>query len=251
MEKNSDQSAVSFHSKFIYCCMKIIYILCLNFSFLKCFSQDKNAFYALDSNWQQTTLDSSKYIFWIHQIEDGNWQWDYYYSWGPLLKTETYMDHDGTTLNGRFCLYNKNGNLDSTGIFDHGKKNGSFYKCKSYSEDSIRYITEYLYEEDSLIKRTDLRGDSIPKIEKDTINNKDSEFPGGIEKWKQYLIKNLVFPERALRKNIQGQVRIAFNIDEDGNVLHPFIQKSREYSLDQESLRIIRNSGKWIPALRN
>src|SRR4029077_20571020 len=92
--------------------------------FLTAAAQDKNQFYALDAKMNQTVLDSSKYILWIHETENSRWQWDYYYTWGPLVKSTRFVDHDGTVPDGRFCIYNKQGNLDSTGIFDHGKKNG-------------------------------------------------------------------------------------------------------------------------------
>ena len=44
------------------------------------------------------------------------------------------------------------GNLDSTGVFDHGKKNGSFFKFKTYPGDSIVIIWQNDYIEDSLVK---------------------------------------------------------------------------------------------------
>ena len=42
-------------------------------------------------------------------------------------------------------MYNTIGNLDSTGIFDHGKKNGSFYKYKSITEQIVQVIKQYDY----------------------------------------------------------------------------------------------------------
>ena len=40
-------------------------------------------------------------------------------------------------------------------------------------------------------------------------------------------------------------------VDKEGNITDPYIQKSLEYSLDQESLGLINNSGKWDPATKN
>ncbi len=104
----------------------------------------------------QTVLDSSKYILWIHEKDSAKWQWDYYYSWGSLVKSTTYSDHDGTVLNGRFCIYNNFGNLDSTGVYENGKKNGLFIKLRSLSKDSIEFLRQYEYEQDSLVRFTDL-----------------------------------------------------------------------------------------------
>jgi len=72
-----------------------------------------------------------------------------------------------------------------------------------------------------------------------------------VSQWQQYVVKNLRYPERAKTKEIQGQVRIFFKVDKEGNITDPYIQKSLEYSLDQETLRIILQSGKWDPAIKN
>ncbi len=228
--------------------MKRILLIFFTISFSTVSAQDKNQFYALDSKMNQTVLDSSKYILWIHKMDSANWQWDYYYTWGPLVKSTTYADHDGTIKNGRFCIYNTKGNLDSTGIYDHGKKNGSFYKLRTYSKDSIVFVWQSDYLNDSLVKSVDLLAEGGKNKKSDTAGEKESEFPGGIEQWQRYLSKNLNYPERAVNKEIQGQVRICFMVDKEGNVSDPYIQKSVEYSLDQETIRIIKNSGRWDPA---
>jgi len=198
----------------------------------------------------QTELKSSKFILWVHENEDKNWQWDYYFTWGPLIKSQQFADHDGTLLNGRSSLYNSMGNLDSTGVFDHGKKNGSFFKYQSFTKDSFRIVKKYDYLRDSLVKMMDVKPEN--KNEKlDTLTEKESEFPGGIAQWYRYLGKTLKYPDRALSKEIQGQVQIFFMVDTAGNIEDPYIKKSVEYSLDQEALRIIIGSGIWTPATKD
>lgn len=231
--------------------MKNLLILYILFSTFEGFCQDKNSFYALDAKMNQTTLDSSKYILWVHQTDSAKWQWDYYYTWGPLVKSTQYEDHDGTIQSGRFCRYNSQGFLDSTGIYNHGKKNGSFYKFKTYAGDSTVILFQNDYVEDSMVKSVDLTLERQNKQKTDTTGEKESEFPGGPAMWQSYLMKNLIYPERAQNKEIQGQVRISFMIDSNGNILDSYIQKSVEYSLDQEALKIIINSGKWVPSTKN
>ena len=230
--------------------MKNLLILCLTLSSCAALGQDKNQFYALDSKMNQTALDSSKYILWIHETDSARWQWDYYYTWGSLVKSTRYADHDGTIADGRFCKYNLTGEIDSTGIFDHGKKNGSFFKFKTFSKDSIITVWQYDYVEDSLVKSIDLLAARKNKT-MDSTKEKESEYPGGISQWQRYLIKNIQYPERAQNKDIQGQVQIIFKVDKDGNIADPYIRKSVEYSLDQESLRLVIQSGKWDPALKD
>jgi periplasmic protein TonB len=227
--------------------MKFLLVVGLSACFLTGYSQeDKNQFYALDAAMNQTVLDSSKYILWIHEKEDSNWQWDYYYTWGPLIKSHSFADHDGKIPNGRFCIYNTIGNLDSTGIYVQGKKNGNFLKLGSHKKDSVEIIASYEYVQDSLIKKTDL-------VQSDSSggNEKEPEFPGGPAAWESYLRQTLQYPDRAKAKDIQGLVKIYFKVDEEGDIKDPFIEKSVEYSLDQEALRIIRKSGRWIPGMKN
>src|SRR5450755_654497 len=217
--------------------MKIILVICLNLFSIAVFCQDKNAFYAMDANMNQTSLDSSKYLLWIHEKEDSNWLWDYYNTWGPLIKSESFADHDGTILNGRSYFYNKSGNEDSTSNFDHGKKNGSFYKYKTIREDSVITTMYYEYVKDSLVKKVNYLVDTLKKQIEDTTGV-ESEYPGGINKWNNYLLHNLKYPDRAINKDIQGQVRISFMVDKEGKVQDTHITKSVEYSLDQESVRV-------------
>ena len=40
-------------------------------------------------------------------------------------------------------------------------------------------------------------------------------------------------------------------INNEGKVENAFVERSVEYSTDKESLRIINESGDWIPALKN
>jgi TonB family protein len=231
--------------------MKFILPACFIFCFLTSYSQDKNKFYALDAKLKETVLDSSKYILWVHEIEDSNWQFDYYKTWGPLVKTQTFADREGTVLNGRSSIYNSFGNLDSTGIYDHGKKNGSFFKLKSYSKDSMVTIRQTDYVEDSLVKMKDLLTDSNKKKDSDSLKYTDPAYPGGLKDWISYIINNLKYPERASNKSIQGNVYVRFTVDTEGSLSDIFIQKSAEYSLDQEAIRVVKNSGKWEPASEN
>ena len=230
--------------------MKNLLIICLTLCSCATLGQDKNAFYALDAKMNQTVLDSSKYILWVHETDSARWQWDYYYTWGSLVKSTRYADHDGIIADGRFCRYNSMGDLDSTGVFDHGKKNGSFFKFKTYPGDSIVAIWQNDYAEDSLVKSIDLIAERRKNQNSDSTNEKEPEYPGGASQWQQYVVKNLRYPERAQKKEIQGQVQVFFKVDKEGNITDPYIQKSLEYSMDQETIRIIVQSGKWDPATK-
>jgi protein TonB len=232
--------------------MKIQLTLALSLCCLFSFSQPKESFYVLDSNWKQTVLDSATYLFWIHKNEDGNWIHSYYHMWGPMIKMETYKDRDGRVLDGLSCYYYKNGDLDSVGHYQDGKKEGSFYKYSFSPHDSLRIAMQYKYTHDSLIGVVDYDQDTLSKKDReDTAGDRESEYVGGIAQWQRFLGKNLHYPDRAVNKEIQGEVRVLFMVDEEGNVTEPFLSRSVEYSLDRESLRMIRLSGKWEPGLKH
>jgi len=189
-----------------------------------------------------------KYLLHIHKISDTCWQWDYYNSFGPLLRTEQYRNHDGEEMDGICNHYNESGYLDSTSVYKRGKKNGDFFKITGDGKHHLKL--RYRYKDDSLLELTDYDKqvqDSSKKYE----DEKESEYPGGLNQWKKYLTKNLKYPERAVNSKIEGDVRVAFIVDTAGHVQDPYIAKSVEYSIDEESIRIVRESGKWIPAFQH
>lgn len=231
--------------------MKLFLLFCFSIFNLLSYSQDKNKFYALDASLQETVLDSSVYLLWVHEIEDSNWQFDYYRTWGPLVKSQTFADREGSVLNGRTSIYNTYGNLDSTGIFSYNKKNGPFIKYISLSKDSILESKHYDYKNDSLIKMVNEMDNLKKQAPGDTSVWVSRDTPIKDSSWAEFLSVNIKYPERARSKNIQGAVYISFHVNVKGDVNHAYIKKSAEYSLDQEALRLIKDSGKWYPDVIN
>ena len=58
------------------------------------------------------------------------------------------------------------------------------------------------------------------------------------------------YPEDAQEKNIQGIVRIQFNIEKDGSVTDIKVLSAPNESLANEGVRIIKNTPKWEPAIQ-
>jgi protein TonB len=192
-------------------------------------------------------MESARFFLRTHQVNDTCWQWDYYNFTGPLIKSERYRDKDGTTLHGYSRHYNEKGWLDSVSSYKNGKKNGDFYKI---SGDSFHIKLKYVYREDSLIEV--INPDSVKNPKE--VNHKDereSDYPGGVKAWANYLKKNLQYPERAQNANVQGDVSVLFIVDKTGRVEEPYIARSIEYSLDETALKIINDSGKWNPAFQD
>jgi TonB family protein len=76
----------------------------------------------------------------------------------------------------------------------------------------------------------------------------EAEFPGGQDAWVQYLIKNIHYPQAAAKNGIQGDVIVEFIVNTNGHLsdIHAI---SGPDSLRAESVRVIKESGKWIPAM--
>lgn len=90
-----------------------------------------------------------------------------------------------------------------------------------------------------------------------TRNNKDvlptrvdkpASFPGGANAWRSYLENNLKYPKKAMRNKTQGEVRVLFMIDEQGNISDAMALMDPGDGLAEEALRLVRGSGKWKPA---
>jgi len=117
-------------------------------------------------------------------------------------------------------------------------------------KDTIAEITSF--------SKSGFSNDFNNDFDKDTLNQKtftkvevEAEFPGGTNGWADYLQKNLKYPQEAINKEIQGTVVAQFIVEIDGTLSNAKIIKSPNKVLSDETLRMIKNSGKWIPAMQN
>jgi len=213
-------------------------------------SQGNDLFYVFNADWKPTDMKNAKFFLHVQRKNDSTWQWDYYNMFGPLIKTERYKDKQATILNGAVAYYSANGYLDSTGMYKNGLKEGDFWKLE---EDSLRWKIKYVYHNNEL-KEVDIEDNKQKKNDDEEAKfevETESEYPGGIKAWQKFLIKNIRYPDRAINNKIEGAVRIAFIVDTEGKIEDSYVAKSVEFSLDEEALRIIRNSGKWEPAIED
>jgi protein TonB len=93
---------------------------------------------------------------------------------------------------------------------------------------------------------------------KDTVSNRiftqvesPAKFPGGSNGWKQYLETNLNYPKKAFKKKIEGEVRVQFIVDREGNISEVAALNDPGGGLAEEAIRIIQQSPKWKPAEQN
>lgn len=78
-----------------------------------------------------------------------------------------------------------------------------------------------------------------------------ASFPGGVEGWRRYLLRNLQYPEAAQENGTQGVVRVQMVVDKDGNITEVEALNDPGEGLAEEAKRVIKKGPKWVPAEQN
>ncbi len=78
-----------------------------------------------------------------------------------------------------------------------------------------------------------------------------ASYPGGMEALSNYLNTHLMYPEEALKSKVEGRVFVQFEINAEGLITDARVFKSPSTLLNEEAIRSIKQSGKWIPMKKN
>ncbi len=76
-------------------------------------------------------------------------------------------------------------------------------------------------------------------------------FPGGMDKFYAYLRKAVKYPAMAQENNIQGKVFLSFVVEKDGSLTDIKVERKLGGGTDEEAVRVLRASPKWIPGVQN
>lgn len=143
---------------------------------------------------------------------------------------------------GSWKSYFENGKIRSEGKFEMGvrtgqwiwyHRNGRTLAVESW-KDGIYIEGEYW----------DKRGRNSDISEALTT----PEYPGGIEAFSRMISENIRYPDAISMEGIEGSVLVEFRIGPSGRILNPVVKESVHPALDQEALRVVNLSGKWIPS---
>ena len=80
---------------------------------------------------------------------------------------------------------------------------------------------------------------------------RNPEYPGGMQAVMAFVASNVKYPERAKNSGIQGNVIVAFVVEEDGSISNVETLSSVDSQLDNEAKRVIASMPKWTPAMLN
>ncbi len=231
--------------------------------------KNKEAFFAFREDWSPIN-DIKAAIYFMHRLKENDTTYvcRFYQNKGPMVKCETYKDENLEIPHGRFAWYNQSGNIDSMGMVSNGKKdsywefrkpdgsmamstffeNGKRIWTRNFSTNITTYTDGRIVDLNSATYK-----DSMAAITA-TMKRQPAEFKGGVEGWIKYLEKTLRTPGRfkdIVGNGGRGKVIVAFIIDTEGRVHDPYIDHSVEWSVDMETLRVLKESPRWTPAYQN
>jgi protein TonB len=90
-------------------------------------------------------------------------------------------------------------------------------------------------------------------LAQDDQNNKEIKlkhpptYPGGLTVLYQFLNENIKYPAMAQENNVQGEVKVSFTVEKNGDITNVAIEKGLGYGIDQEAIRVVKLMKKWNP----
>jgi len=130
-------------------------------------------------------------------------------------------------------------------------KDGQKFAFEMSDEDKKNWIDnskereKYAKEHASDLREAERGIDSSGPLKKVEV---DANYPGDNESWKGYLFKNLKYPDAAVKNEMQGEVMVEFVVNTDGS-LNDVRAISGPKELRAESVRVVKESGHWVPAM--
>ncbi|MCW3107234.1 MAG: BlaR1 peptidase [Segetibacter sp.] len=84
-----------------------------------------------------------------------------------------------------------------------------------------------------------------------TIVENPPYYPDGMMAFAEYINKNVRYPKEALQNKIEGAVLIQFIVNEEGELTGFKKVSDKRYGLEEEAIRLLKNSGEWKPGIQN
>lgn len=75
----------------------------------------------------------------------------------------------------------------------------------------------------------------------------EANFPGGTDSLRKFIAENVVYPEKAIRKNQVGKVYMSFVVEPDGSITHVKVEKGVSRALNREAVSVIEKMPNWTP----
>lgn len=115
-------------------------------------------------------------------------------------------------------------------------------------EDGTAHIESSLHDKDPLHAKLDeeLPVEGVHLTKTDIVEGRPM-FPGGDKALMQWMDAHVVYTETAIKRKLQGELEVAFIIDEEGNVTSPEIVRSTNSQLNKPVMDAVLKMPKWTP----
>ena len=192
------------------------------FSLLSVSSFGQNTFDTVyyDSKWKISSNSEYSYYRNTKKQVDGKFLCLDYWKTGEIQMRGVYSSLDPDVKDGEFIYYHKNGKIKETTTF---------------SNDRPITLTN-LYKVDGTLDIT--YASSLEMLDNTEEINK------AITKFISMVSKKIKYPDNSIRADIEGQVIVAYYINQVGLPYRIKVTKSINNELDNEAIRVI-NSFKW------
>lgn len=177
------------------------------------------------------------------------------------------VDENGT---GTLTAYHPNGKLHSTGTFEDGfqsgkwqwfNENGQSIKMKIRDDKTAYEKRKAAFENE---RQKDGRGIEVEYVDgvlqaffdaaytsvevEEVVEFPEvqASFPGGERAMQVFVAENVVYPEKAIRKNIQSNAYLSFVVESDGSISNVKYEAGHKI-FRSESVRVLLAMPKWTP----
>jgi TonB family protein len=225
-----------------------------------------------DQKWNRTEFNTAEYYRVTLHEADGKLKVEDHYRNNKLQMTGYYTSLETTGYDGirdgQFVYYDKNGHKTSEGNFEQNKKAGT-WKTYYTNSDSIWRIDHMkngkhdgemcFYYKSGKLKRRELHEMNGTTISGNCYNEEGREIaftpfetmPSPTFTMAEFLATNLVYPEKARRKKIEGRSVIKFRVNEDGSISDVEATNHIGGGCDEEAVRVISAMPKWNPGIQD
>ena len=97
---------------------------------------------------------------------------------------------------------------------------------------------------------TSMMGDDDEEIEEEEIFYIVEDMPtfngGNMSEFWKFAMKSIRYPEVAAENGVSGTVHMQFTVDKNGDVINVIVVKGVHPDLDEEAIRVIKSSPKWV-----
>lgn len=199
-----------------------------------------------DSTWEPTGKDTAFYMKQFYK-NDSNYQVKIYWvkSGGLYMN---YFSKDSSFKNkvGLYKSFFYSGELKDSSIYD---SEGNMVESHIFYVSGMPHGNYYF---DTGSKKEIAEGhDEGGRPIKNFVFMREADFPGGNEAWQHFLAKNIKSKIPVKNDAPYGtyKVIVQFIVDEQGNLSDIGVQTNNGYGMEEEVLRVLKKSPRWIPAI--